>query len=86
MAGVFKNMFKQVSKSKQNLMCRNNYLDVAKGMALFLVVLGHLVRARGTVFTWIFSFHMMLFFFISGYVFDSDKYVRYDFWKYFERK
>lgn len=79
-------MFKQVSKSKQNLMCRNNYLDVAKGIALFLVVLGHLVRARGTVFTWIFSFHMMLFFFISGYVFDSDKYVRYDFWKYFEKK
>lgn len=84
--GVCNKMFKQVSQLKQSITDRKIYLDVARGMALFLVVLGHLVRIGGTTFTWIFSFHMMLFFFISGYVFDSDKYIKYDFLKYLDRK
>jgi acyltransferase len=71
---------------KQSGVLRENYLDVAKGIALFFVVLGHLVGFRGTAYTWIFSFHMMLFFFISGYQFNAEKYVNYGFAKYFDKK
>lgn len=42
---------------------RNNYIDVVKGIGIFLVVLGH----HHTILTnYIYSFHMPLFFFISG--------------------
>ena len=70
---------------KQNV-SRKTYVDVARGMALFLVVLGHLVQIGGKAFTWIFSFHMMLFFFLSGYVFNSDKYANFSFSKYLQKK
>lgn len=64
---------------------RLKYFDMAKGIGVFLVLLGHL---QGDSFfslspyvlplcTWIFSFHMPLFFIISGmlinYKKDSDK-------------
>lgn len=65
---------------------RENYLDVAKGITLFLVVLGHLVSFRGTAYTWIFSFHMMLFFFVSGYEFNAKKYGDYRFSAYLDKK
>ncbi|MFA0816584.1 MAG: acyltransferase family protein [Anaerofustis sp.] len=74
------------SSLMQNIVQRENYLDVAKGIALFGVVLGHLVNFGGTAFTWIFSFHMMLFFFISGYQFNSNKYINYKFTEYFDKK
>lgn len=65
---------------------REGYLDVAKGITLFLVVLGHLVSFRGTAYTWIFSFHMMLFFFVSGYEFNAKKYGDYRFSAYLDKK
>lgn len=44
-------------------MTRNRYIDTVKAVGIFLVILGH----HETVFTqWIFSFHMPLFFFLSG--------------------
>ena len=45
---------------------RVEYIDIAKGIALFLVVWGHLVPDDSTVFRIIFSFHMPLFFILSG--------------------
>lgn len=39
-------------------------LDVAKGLAMFLVVFGHILKFKSLVFNWIFSFHMPLFFFL----------------------
>jgi fucose 4-O-acetylase-like acetyltransferase len=50
-------------------------LDFFKGIAIILVVVGHFVLTnwadscdKHPVYTWIYSFHMPLFFFISGYL------------------
>lgn len=67
-------------------MGREKYLDVAKAIALFFVILGHLVTFRGTAYTWIFSFHMMLFFFISGCQFNADKYKNYSLSEFLDKK
>ena len=48
---------------------RNNTIDIAKGIGITLVVLGHnwiTLNDKGTLFRIIFSFHMPLFFFTSG--------------------
>lgn len=48
---------------------RIGYLDELKGVAVFLVVLGHLVTARQEyhwIYNFIYSFHMPLFMFVSG--------------------
>ena len=52
---------------------RIEYLDIAKGIGLITVVFGHLFKYQGTVSNIIFSFHMPLFFFISGYCFNPKK-------------
>ena len=62
---------------------RNQFLDMAKGLAIILVVIGHTIQARYTDFDeqlWfrvIYSFHMPLFVFLSGAVasfwFDPHK-------------
>lgn len=48
---------------------RNNTIDIAKGIGITLVVLGHnwiTIHDKGTLFRIIFSFHMPLFLFTSG--------------------
>ena len=50
---------------------RLNYLDVSKGIGILLVVLAHIYAFnseinRELLVTWIYSFHMPLFFIISG--------------------
>lgn len=52
---------------------RVSWIDVAKGIGIFLMVMGHTGMPKlGN--QWIYSFHMPLFFFISGMLFDPDKY------------
>lgn len=46
---------------------RLNYLDIAKGMAISMIVLGHLFKS-GSIMKLIFAFHVVLFFMISGYL------------------
>lgn len=46
------------------------YIDIAKGIAIFLVVLGHTYRGN-IVQNWLYSFHMPLFFFISGWLYEG---------------
>lgn len=58
----------------QTITKRNPEIDVAKGLCLYLVILGHVATAGGTAFNWIFSFHMPAFFFLSGMTFHPDKY------------
>lgn len=48
-------------------------LDVARGFALFLTVMGHVLPMWGLWFCWIFSFHMPAFFFLSGMTFHPEK-------------
>lgn len=49
-------------------MQRNQRIDVIRGMAIMLVVLGH-SGVSEPLFQWIYSFHMPLFFFVSGIFF-----------------
>lgn len=51
---------------------RIQYLDVCKGIGIILVVLGHIIITN-PIRTWIYSFHMPLFFFLSGYIFCFSK-------------
>ena len=53
---------------------RNQVLDIAKGIGIILVFLGHSLWKGGLAFGTIFNFHMPLFFFISGMLFKPWKY------------
>lgn len=53
---------------------RKTELDVAKGIALFLVVYGHVLHVDSKVSYWIYMFHMPVFFFLSGMTFNPWKY------------
>lgn len=46
---------------------RIEWVDVAKGVAIVLVALGHQVPLPSPIKTWIFSFHIPLFFMLAGY-------------------
>jgi len=50
---------------------RLNLLDIAKGIGIFLVVFGH-VTHNPTYREFIWNFHMPLFFFISGILYNSE--------------
>lgn len=78
------------------------YIDAIKGFAIFLVVMGHVLawqfdnftdivqqkESPQTMFLWrmIYSFHMPLFFFISGYLFSKSKFAEIDGPKYIWKK
>jgi len=57
---------------------RLNYLDYAKGIGIILVILGHIFsKSELFIKNYIYSFHMPLFFLISGilyFVFEKKKY------------
>lgn len=54
---------------------RKRDIDIAKGSAMLLVILGHTVYTPKSVVWWLYSFHMPLFFSISGIVFHPQKYL-----------
>jgi fucose 4-O-acetylase-like acetyltransferase len=70
---------------------RLEYIDQIRGLAIILVVIGHIIQFNGiqggmksSIFGVIYSFHMPLFFFISGYIgfktikiIDRNSYVRH---------
>lgn len=47
---------------------RLEYIDWMKALGIFIVVLGHQPLTSALTHDWIFSFHMPLFFFISGFL------------------
>lgn len=53
---------------------RKEWIDIAKGIGIIFVVLGHCFVKETPVHNWIFSFHMPLFFLLSGYCFRPEKY------------
>lgn len=65
---------------------RDTFLDFAKGIAIFLVVLGHVLeksmQQRNEVYEFIYLFHMPFFFLLSGYlacrsnVFNANFYLK----------
>lgn len=52
---------------------RQNWIDVIKGIGIILVVFGH-VYSENPVSVWIYSFHMPLFFALSGFIFAAYSY------------
>lgn len=55
-------------------MAKIDFINVTKGFAIFLVVLGHCVQPDGSIANIIYSFHLPLFFIIGGYLFNYEKY------------
>ena len=49
---------------------RISWIDMAKGYGTILVIFAHI--HYGGLRTWIYTFHMPLFFFLSGYVFKES--------------
>jgi fucose 4-O-acetylase-like acetyltransferase len=49
------------------------WIDVAKGITILLVVVGHTAPFGSTMRNYVFSFHMPLFFILSGYTAKSAK-------------
>lgn len=78
------------------------YIDVIKGFAIFLVVMGHVLawqfdslsvlaqskESTQAAFLWrmIYSFHMPLFFFVSGFLFSMTKFNNIDVPKFIWKK
>lgn len=57
-------------------MDRNQLIDIAKGVGILLVVFGHnplVLQSKGELYNIIFSFHVPLFFFLSGIYFNPEK-------------
>ncbi len=46
---------------------RIEWVDIAKGIGIIFVVMGHMPSIPENIRLWIFSFHMPLFFYLSGY-------------------
>lgn len=57
-------------------MKRFDYLDIAKGIGILLVVWAHIMLI-GASHRLIYAFHMPLFFFISGMLFNKDKFTSF---------
>lgn len=75
-------------KGNQNMneYMRKEEYDIAKALGIFLVILGHMPSiVPENIRTWIYSFHMPLFYVISGY-FSKDINSRENFFKYIKRK
>lgn len=62
-------------KNEKNITNRKIWIDNIKGFAIFLVILGHtpISESNRAIFTWIYSFHMPLFFIVSGVLFSNKE-------------
>lgn len=66
------------AQSKQRI----EWVDVLKGIAIISVIIGHRSGGAGLILPkvikiWIYSWHIPLFFFLSGIVFSIDKYTNF---------
>ena len=57
-------------RAEQSRAKRLSWLDVLKGIGIVLVTIGHIYSNR-TVFNWLYSFHMPLFFLAAGWVYKE---------------
>lgn len=51
---------------------RDMQIDITKGIAIVLMIIGHCSLSSGTIRYLLFSFHMPLFFIYSGCLFGQD--------------
>lgn len=52
---------------------RVEWIDVAKFWGMFFIFLGHFATSAGNAYYWVFSFHVPLFFFLSGCLENYNK-------------
>lgn len=55
---------------------RNHTIDILRGLTIILVVFGHIIRI-GWLNRYIWSFHLPIFFVISGYLYNPDKFTTF---------
>lgn len=55
---------------------RYDYIDIAKGLGILMVVWAH-IMITGWTHQFIYAFHMPLFFFLSGMLFQKEKYLSF---------
>lgn len=72
------------SCKEKDLKNRIDYLDVARGIAIILMIIGHVVTP-GWKRTIIFSFHMPLFIIISGMFFKTGNSLKYELLNLFKK-
>ena len=58
------------SRAEQSRAERLSWIDILKGIGIILVAIGHIYSNR-TVFNWLYSFHMPLFFLVAGWVYKE---------------
>lgn len=58
---------------QENKVKRLDYIDIAKGLGMLTIIWGHIVH-EGWSNQFVYSFHIPLFFFLSGMVFNASKY------------
>ena len=51
---------------------RQAWIDVLKGVGMILVVIGH-TSEKNVLNDWVYTFHMPLFFALSGYLWEQKK-------------
>ena len=63
---------------QEEISAQNNkhigWVDIAKGIAIILVIIGHCFRLNEDFRKFIYLFHMPVFFVLAGYLFNFDKY------------
>ena len=64
---------------------RLEYIDIAKGILIILVVLGHLFP-EGYLREWVYGFHVQAFFILSGICVNYSKIYMSDFQKFLRKK
>lgn len=52
---------------------RINYIDYTKGIAILFVIFGHVYCGNNVATNWIYSFHIPLFFIVSGFLLNFSK-------------
>ncbi len=62
------------------------YIDMVKGVGIILVVIGHSTYVSEGVLTWLASFHMPLFFIVSGILFAHRHSEREHFGAYVKKR
>ena len=59
----------------QDIKNRIEWIDIAKGIGIILVIMGHTIALRYS--QWLYTFHLPLFFLLSGLVYNENKYPKY---------
>ena len=60
----------------EKTLSRLDYIDIAKGLGMLTIIWGHVVEF-GITNSFVYAFHIPLFFVLSGCVFDRERYTNY---------